>query len=418
MSQDTETIEELDNLQKSDVDNLIRNIIDQISNPDRRLIFLCGAGVSIAAGLPGIDDLFENVKEILEKKSSKESDNGYLEELGYLSELFADSEGLNIEEIINHIRDLQRIKIINPSSLANTIRNYNFTELDKAITNAIFSSLTPSNDKWKSLHGLLCKYIRKNYISKPSRKPPEIFTTNYDLLFEKALEYSNIRYFDGFSGGLQPKFIPESVMAEASDTDNYMPRGWLRLWKMHGSINWRMKKDSNQVIRVGDSEPKTSQKCAIFPSREKVEESQLGPFGVLRDRFYSVLKKSEVVLIILGYSFRDEHLNSLIKQASAANPRLAILIFDYGTSEKSLSKPEFFKQLSNSTVIGPTSVLIGGIEYLWDNPSDMERFNEFFNEESEEDQEIECKLVDFKEFVKFLNIISQWGQNFILEDDE
>lgn len=38
--------------------------------------------------------------------------------------------------------------------------------------------------------------------------PVEIFTTNYDLLFEEAFERSRASYFDGFTGGHLPFLIP------------------------------------------------------------------------------------------------------------------------------------------------------------------------------------------------------------------
>jgi len=39
----------------------------------------------------------------------------------------------------------------------------------------------------------------------------EIFTTNYDLLFEEAMERVKTPYFDGFSGSKTPFFDPSSI---------------------------------------------------------------------------------------------------------------------------------------------------------------------------------------------------------------
>ena len=71
--------------------------------------------------------------------------------------------------------------------------------------------------------------------------PVEIFTTNYDLLFEEAFERSRASYFDGFTGGHLPFFDPVSV---ASDD---LPPRWSRLWKLHGSLGWALEGDS--VVR-------------------------------------------------------------------------------------------------------------------------------------------------------------------------
>ncbi len=51
----------------------------------------------------------------------------------------------------------------------------------------------------------------------------EIFTTNYDLLFEQALERGKAPYFDGFTGASEPFFDPSSV---ASDD---LPPRWTRV---------------------------------------------------------------------------------------------------------------------------------------------------------------------------------------------
>ena len=62
--------------------------------------------------------------------------------------------------------------------------------------------------------------------------PVEIFTTNYDLLFEEAFEAVRAPFFDGFTGGREPFFDPVSVAR------NDLPARWTRLWKLHGSLGW------------------------------------------------------------------------------------------------------------------------------------------------------------------------------------
>jgi hypothetical protein len=58
----------------------------------------------------------------------------------------------------------------------------------------------------------------------------EIFTPNYDLLFEEAFERAGFPYFDGFTGGHAPFFDPPSI------ADDVLPARWSRLWKLHGSL--------------------------------------------------------------------------------------------------------------------------------------------------------------------------------------
>lgn len=75
----------------------------------------------------------------------------------------------------------------------------------------------------------------------------EIFTPNYDLLFEQALEQHPLPHFDGFVGSREPWFDLASI---EHDT---IPARWTRLWKLHGSINWEKSEETsngNNVTRV------------------------------------------------------------------------------------------------------------------------------------------------------------------------
>ncbi len=74
--------------------------------------------------------------------------------------------------------------------------------------------------------------------------PVEIFTPNYDLLMEEALERARFPYFDGFTGSHRPFFDPVSVLTDT------LPATWARLWKLHGSLGWMIEND--RVIRTGD----------------------------------------------------------------------------------------------------------------------------------------------------------------------
>ena len=57
--------------------------------------------------------------------------------------------------------------------------------------------------------------------------------TNYDLLlFEQALERVGVPASDGFVGSHRP-FFDATALYRAQ-----LPTRWLRLWKLHGSINW------------------------------------------------------------------------------------------------------------------------------------------------------------------------------------
>jgi hypothetical protein len=92
-----------------------------------------------------------------------------------------------------------------------------------------------------------------------------------------------------------------------------LPASFVRLWKLHGSINWLLeeRENSRAVVRLGM--PVDSGKAAaIYPSDEKYDDSRRVPFVVLMDRFRHALAMPETSTIICGYSFSDQHLNDII----------------------------------------------------------------------------------------------------------
>src|SRR5262249_8021672 len=118
-----------------------------------------------------------------------------------------------------------------------------------------------------------------------------------------------------------------------------VPRDWVRLWKLHGSIGWVVVQDdltgSERIVRRGDFHPDENDELMVFPSRQKYAESRRLPFIAYQDRLRRLLSSGEALLITCGYSFADEHINEIIFQSLRSNPRLAVtvLCFDPLSSE-------------------------------------------------------------------------------------
>lgn len=153
----------------------------------------------------------------------------------------------------------------------------------------------------------------------PRSEPVELFTSNYDLLMEQALERHRVAYFDGFVGSHEA-FLD----AHAIDHDVLPPR-WARLWKLHGSINWTLSK-AMQVCRV----QKAQTQHIIHPSHLKYDESRRMPYLAMIDRLRSFLRKPSAVLVICGYSFRDEHLNACLLEGLHGNSRTMVFATLFG----------------------------------------------------------------------------------------
>lgn len=80
--------------------------------------------------------------------------------------------------------------------------------------------------------------------------PLEIFTPNYDLLLETGLETLRAPYFDGFVGNIQARFHTDLVESFSNSENECVPSFFLRLWKLHGSVNWQ-RLPTGDIVRLG-----------------------------------------------------------------------------------------------------------------------------------------------------------------------
>lgn len=91
----------------------------------------------------------------------------------------------------------------------------------------------------------LIKKILENRQSSILHKVANVFTTNYDLLIETALEKCNADYTDGFSGKIAPKFSTANygliLSRQTSVSSMTSEITTFNLYKVHGSLNWKCK---------------------------------------------------------------------------------------------------------------------------------------------------------------------------------
>ena len=186
--------------------------------------------------------------------------------------------------------------------------------------------------------------------------PVELFTTNYDLLIEEALEALNVPYFDGFVGSYQPTFDLEAV------EEDLLPVRWIRLWKLHGSVNWQTRPD-NQVVRA--SSPSTDGGTLIYPSHLKYAQSRRLPYLALLDRLRTFLRQPSAVLVTTGFGFRDEHINEVMQQALRSNPTAAVLALMYGPLAEYPEAASLAGQSPNLSLLSADKAVVGTTTASW-----------------------------------------------------
>jgi hypothetical protein len=182
----------------------------------------------------------------------------------------------------------------------------------------------------------------------------EIFTTNYDLLFEQAFERARVPYFDGFAGASEPFFDPSSVAS------NDLPARWTRLWKLHGSLGWSANK-SGEVIRTGQA----SATHLVFPEHLKYDQTQKAPYSALFDRLRSFLMTPDTLLIAAGFSFADAHISARIDECLAANPSASVFAFQFKPLEQEAHACAIAGRRANMSIYSPDKAMINGVSAPW-----------------------------------------------------
>ena len=401
----------------------------QLLISDRKNIaFLFGAGTSLAKKnedsvcIPAINQITEDIETELRKNSCYKK---ALEEIRKEIE----PTNYNIETLLSNIE--QKNQIIGLGIL-NGLQKNDFIllikELKKQIKEkvSVHKKILEENKLKDLIHVDFAEWVGRS-----NRKHPiEIFTTNYDYLFELGLEAKNIPFYDGFTGSYKPFFNAESI-----EDMGFVPKQ-TKLWKIHGSLGWHYDSNTKKICRhESDGED-----VLIYPSTLKYNESKKQPYTALTDRLVNFLKRPDTVLIACGYSFGDEHINERIMTALKSNDSGHVIALYYDIQKEKPEMPYSLTEDSDLTklakltkklsVYGCKNAVIGGQFGEWklkQEPSKEDTLNidTYFDEDGSCDLEVEVKtetkgdekwtgkgeltLPDFSKFIAFL-------QSMILED--
>jgi hypothetical protein len=320
--------------------------------------FLLAAGCSCAIRVPDgkggtkalIPDIAGVTSEVRSKlAASDETKTGIATILSQLEGRIAGDP--NIEQILTQVRSLKQV--VGKSGI-DGMKAADLDKLDEAacghIANLVSAEL-PNEDT--PFHGLA------KWISAISRKHPvEIFTTNYDLSIEQALEACRVPYFDGFVGARRAFFDINAIEQDK------LPIRWARLWKLHGSISW-FHSEGDRVFRApptASGEPRL-----IHPSHLKYEESRRMPYLAMIDRLRLFLKHEPAAILVCGYSFSDEHLNEVLLQGLEGNPSAGCFAVLFGKLKSYTQACKLAKLRPNLNVLADDGAIIGGQEGPWVN---------------------------------------------------
>lgn len=335
-----------------DPGRLARQLVECLAQDKKPLGILLGAGCPFSIEDESGDPLIPDIKGLTEKIKTKICFGAGAKPWEKIVNQLLEDQGKepNIEDILSRIRGLKdyagddKVRGLNKSELI---------DLEKEICDEIKSCVDKQLPNSSTPYHKLAVWI--GAINRSD--PVEIFTTNYDLLMEQALEDYRVPFFDGFVGARQAFFDPYAIELDK------LPARWAKLWKIHGSINWRSE-TIGETLKVWRTDVEKGGNVVIHPSHLKYEQSRMMPYLAMMDRLRNFLSNPSNALVIIGYSFRDEHLNHVIVQGLQGSSSAAFALM-YGPIDTYLDVISLGKERGNLSVIAEDGAIIGTKEYYW-----------------------------------------------------
>ena len=320
---------------------------------NENLNFLCGSGTSVGIGGKTINkgenpfaDIIAELEAIKPKTDYVNQLVTFLKEEDLLEKRF---DKINQEYLyyLNNKKDAEAAKLI---------KTYLDKILKKFVDNYVPFPIDYIKDKLSTHELFISKIISRKEIF----NRPRIFTPNYDLAFENACEKIGVSYNNGFRGTHMRKFDPDTFHNETYIKQDGAEKGkrigtYLNIYKLHGSISWQSSENLNDLynlkeIQISDTFEKKdfdTSTLMIYPIQTKKSYSLDLPYSEFFRNFSKCLTENQNTLVIVGYSFLDEHINDIIK-TGLYNPNLNIIVHSYTLVEA--TSPPFLVALKTRSL--------------------------------------------------------------------
>ena len=333
------------------------------------LVFLLGAGASKDAGLPLMADLTTGFLPWL--TGQKRPDDHLLRQLfeAAVRVVYRGTSPPNIELVLQLLGDINSFKV---GAHAQTVVGW------KAPFDAPPDLVT-------SLSGLIREYIRETLSRAPAssgdylsglldfraEQTVDVFTLNYDRLVESMAARSERRFTSGFG--------------EAWDPSLFELENWdLRLYKLHGSVDWYRLTSRNVIYRGSPEHPafpgEAAQEVLLYPARGKAANAD--PFATLMSLFNRALANAEFCIAI-GYSFRDQHIRRAVLDRMLTNRSLQLLVVNTSPEDVMTLGPEDPDEPQFAQFLDRVAGLRMGAKDAFENRAIVQRLGEIHSADSQ-----------------------------------
>ncbi len=314
---------------------------------------LTGAGTSFHLGAPVIRSIPDGLKEICEAD---------------ITTYFSEGANPSYEDLFNCLqadRYIKEKKGEDISSINTSIANmqewlFQNCNTEKTTINRIYTD----DEKLKKNRYHYHEALIKKLLQRPNNlKRANLFTTNYDMAFDYALDNLGIHYINGFMGVHNRCFRPEVY-----DYDLYYPgqsvtgkvhraEKVLKYFKIHGSLSWLATKPTvsntygiKEIPLNDEFKPDENKEIMIYPCVSKKSFTLDLPYSELFRQLSQAINQPQSALFCVGYSFYDEHINDIIKQALTI-PSFTLIIANFSPTKDPNSPIEVLRALGDKRIL-------------------------------------------------------------------
>lgn len=348
------------------------------------ILILLGAGASCDAGILNSAQIINDIQNQIESNPEwKEFDElyRYIKSVYYQKEIFKSiseyNVNFNIESLVGLLNIIISIskreldiypfvgsweKDLQPFISEQKSKNLATKFRERIIKSLRSDWLMPNN--WIENSNYFKKMIdlKKEYDGSPLK----IFTLNYDKCVEQNLKDEKLEIgFDEYD-----KWNSKRYDYNNTQSDYF-------LYKLHGSINWKKRKEEQLTQFSGDISPEDL--AIIFGISNKLQSYDPYLFYFYEFRVHCI--KAELV-ICSGYSFLDGHINDVLKLGFAGNTnkRLIVNVFDSKKGEDDIKV-----EISEKTLIDKSQIEIFNkkAKDFYNDDLKLEKFSSLFPEDIE-----------------------------------
>jgi len=309
---------------------------DEKGKQKQDVIFFFGAGASVDAGVPDTYKFVEDFKLFIKEKPRFHS---------CLMSILQIQEAFNEKTLEKKDVDVEQLL----DTLTHLINKDEDIILDFYENPVLKDSMTKDTPSLSKLKELLEDFIREKVVIKEEKNleylkellsfesPLEIYSVNYDTCIEQLSHMNHLRYTDGFD--------------TYWNRENFS-KDFVKHYKMHGSVIWYENKKTKEIVKIPVRAFRRGKPVKlsliygedvrplfIYPA-QKMEYVE--PLTELQLMFKERLANENTkIVIVVGYSFRDDYIIHMLWDASRTNKDLHIVFISPTAQEHFESKLRF-----------------------------------------------------------------------------